>query len=515
MVLLVGVLTISMFYLVHDNIESDIITRIDHNLIQTQNNLQRVFELGFQLPLEGYSVDFREVPAQVLRIAESAVPLLKITRWKPIEKGSSLVYEFKGLSGNSLYEVEVDSRGNLVELEKSLSEDIFYLLKGEFKNKYGDRPQYWMRIQENHEGKLPLRGPRDLDAPHSTSSFEPYTHIMENGHEARILNGTLGAKHSLQLGCYLYQEEGFMQSYRKAFFNMLFPSIILSLGLGWLVSRGIIKELQIIELGIERMGSGELHQPIKGLFSIKEFQLMADKFNQMAIRLKSAMDEMQSLTDQVAHDLRTPITRIRTQIEVSMTKAGNIDPGYVDLLDSCHHLEALINTLLEISKLQSGIQDLDKIPIDLGEMTSKAVVLFGPMAEEKKLTLTVELSPSTILVMAQPKMLQRALANLLDNAIKYTAHGSVKLRLFALDDRAVLEVSDTGIGIEAEHIAHIFKRFYRSPESRIIQGHGLGLSYVQSVVQAHGGQIEVESIPCKGSTFRIHFPLASGSVDQR
>jgi signal transduction histidine kinase len=177
-----------------------------------------------------------------------------------------------------------------------------------------------------------------------------------------------------------------------------------------------------------------------------------------------------------------------------------------DSLEESERIGVMLNTLMDISEAETGIMKLDQRPIKLAELARTVVGLYELIAEDKQIKVTVSVAESTVCV-ADPGRLQQVLVNLVDNSIKYTPrNGSVEIAAEEHATDVTIIVRDTGIGMEAEEIPHIWERLYRGDKSRAERGLGLGLSLVKAIVQAHGGRMEVDSRLGQGSTFRVTFP---------
>jgi signal transduction histidine kinase len=204
------------------------------------------------------------------------------------------------------------------------------------------------------------------------------------------------------------------------------------------------------------------------------------------------------------------VTRIRGIAEVTLTTVTTLD-DYKQMagstIEECDRLLDMINTMLVISETEAGVGKLKQEKVDLAEVIRDACELFHPLAEDKGITLGCHVR-GTFILLGDTWLIQRMIANLLDNAIKYTSRdGSVDITAQKEDEKSVtVSFKDTGIGISEKDLPHIFERFYRGDPSRPHTGNGLGLSLAQAVAQAHGGRIHVASNPGQGSTFTITLP---------
>jgi len=234
--------------------------------------------------------------------------------------------------------------------------------------------------------------------------------------------------------------------------------------------------------------------------------------NTQAVRYQDLRKEFVA---NVSHELRTPLTVIKGFVETLLDSAQQ-DPSKTQryLATIGRHTQQLCNLvgdLLEISRIESQPDLPRRTEVDLGPVIKRAVELLVPAAQSRAQSLAVEVSPSLPRVIGNTDYLERAISNLVDNAIKYTPEGGrITVRGGEQNGFAVVEVADTGIGIPAEDLPRIFERFYRVDRSRSREmgGTGLGLSIVKHIAQAHGGSVEVQSTPGAGSTFRLRVPLA-------
>jgi signal transduction histidine kinase len=231
----------------------------------------------------------------------------------------------------------------------------------------------------------------------------------------------------------------------------------------------------------------------------------------MIERLEEAFHHISRFSADASHELRTPLTIMRGELETAVQNS-KIDPEAREalgtVLEETVRLSKIVDQLLTMSRLDAGEAFLELSHLDFSELARTTVEYMRLLADEKKLALKVE-AAEPVQVEGDPSRLQQVVVNLLDNAIKYTPEGgSVSVSVRAETDKAVLMVTDTGIGISEEGQAHIFERFYRTDKARSRQmgGTGLGLSIVKSIGAAHGGRVSVQSAEGHGSTFRFEIP---------
>jgi two-component system phosphate regulon sensor histidine kinase PhoR len=215
-----------------------------------------------------------------------------------------------------------------------------------------------------------------------------------------------------------------------------------------------------------------------------------------------------------SHEMKTPITVIRGAIETLLDDpamaAGARERFHGKIRDQTNRLSSIVSDLLTLARAESSPESLEREPLDLREPVRESFRALSPSAEAKRISMALSCPEEAVPVLGEWSSLRLVIDNLLDNAVKYTpAGGKVEVRLRMNGESAFLEVEDTGIGIESHEIERIFERFYRvdKARSRELGGTGLGLSIVRHLVQAHGGDVVVESVPGKGALFRVGLPI--------
>ncbi|NJN45612.1 MAG: HAMP domain-containing histidine kinase [Candidatus Competibacteraceae bacterium] len=282
--------------------------------------------------------------------------------------------------------------------------------------------------------------------------------------------------------------------------------ILLGGPIGWFMARRALRGVQEITRTATEIAAGALDRRVAICAQGDELDTLARTFNMMIDRIQALINGMREMTDNLAHDLRSPLSRMRASAEMSLASRGaqvEAETMAATTTEECDRLLELINTTLDIAEAESGAAQLRLTAIDLVAVVQDALELFETIAEDKSLKITTDL-PDHCCIDVDLQRLQRVIANVLDNALKYTpSGGQVTIQLVDTGQQVKLSIADTGIGIAEDELGRIFERFYRCERSRSERGNGLGLSLALAFVRAHEGDIIADSIPGQGSTFTI------------
>jgi heavy metal sensor kinase len=293
------------------------------------------------------------------------------------------------------------------------------------------------------------------------------------------------------------------------------PIILLVAAIGgYLLMSRPLRPVVVLTEQAERVGRKELGERLPVIPTGDELERLSLALNRMIERLEAALAHNHRFSADASHELRTPLTIIRGELEslIQMPSLpGAVMDGVGSALEESNRMAKIVHSLMTISRLDCGGEHMELASVDLVDLVAATLDNMSLLAEEKHITLHFRLGPATY-VTGDSMRLKQIVVNLVDNAIKYTPDGGdIGVFVTAEEQKAVLTVTDTGIGIPAASLPLVFDRFYRADQARSREsgGTGLGLSIVKAICSVHGGTASVESTEGKGTTFRIELPLLS------
>jgi len=320
----------------------------------------------------------------------------------------------------------------------------------------------------------------------------------------------------LEIGMSLADYELQMDKMGAVFAFSLLIMALLGILAGWLQLRTVFYNVEQVRSTAVGISEGNLSSRVELRGQGKELSDLTFAFNTMLDRIQLLMREMRDVSDHVAHDLRTPVSRMRGVAETCLTmhhkslesQARKQAEVLGIVVDEAGKLGEMINTMLEITQTDAGLIHYQQSHINLAEVLREAHDLFQSVAEDAGIVFSMDLPVGDLLVTGNRTRLQRVVSNLIDNALKFSsAGGHVNLSAGIDQDTLFVRIRDHGTGISPTDMEYIFDRFYRADQSRNKPGNGLGLSYAASIIHSHGGDIQVKSAIGEGSTFIVLLPL--------
>lgn len=364
-----------------------------------------------------------------------------------------------------------------------------------------------------------------VQSEHRTESERLFVRVIDRGSEAIVLSDSEGWDPNrleatsvqlldgtiVQVGKSTDARRDILARFRTILGLVTLSIIVIALTGGWLATQSALAPIRRLTDAVRRViATGRTNERVEVGEHDDALSELTRLFNAMLDRVEGLVTAMRGALDNVSHDLRTPLTRLRGTAELALAVPAD-EATYRDALAECieesDRVLVMLNTLMDISEAESGTMPLHREAIPVQELLDRVADLYGDVADAKGVRLNVS-AAATAVVNGDRVRLEQAVANLIDNAVKYTpSGGQVDVDATQSDQRVLISIRDTGSGIPASDLPHIWERLYRGDTSRSERGLGLGLSLVKAIVEAHGGTIDVVSRPAAGSTFTVSLPV--------
>jgi len=446
--------------------------------------LSAVFSLLFIVgSLLLFGVIYVMLSSFILREDATALRLKMLELWVHYESGglANLIQEVReNTRGREPFIIRVaDSKGSTLFLHIS---DIF----GEI-----DLEQFERELPAQHGkiSRMRLKSPK--------RSLEASTIGLADGN-------------ILQVGIDVTNRERILKRVRSTFIISIIPLVLISFFTGSLIAARALRPISRLSTAVRSIiDTGKIEARIPQEASRDELGDLVSLFNRMLEKIETLVEGMKGTLDAVAHELKTPLTRLRGSAEMTLHAQSSIESCRESLgecIEESEHILTMLNTIMDIKEAETGVITLSKTELDISTLIRECVDLYSYVAEEKEVALHAAV-PEEIMISADRGRIRRAVLNLLDNAIKYTHRGG-KIEVSAVREKRfiLISVCDNGTGIDNEELPHIWERLYRGREHSGNPGLGLGLSFVRAIVEAHGGDVSAESAVGKGSKFVIRLP---------
>lgn len=326
-----------------------------------------------------------------------------------------------------------------------------------------------------------------------------------------IMTRRLSDDYILQVGSSNKMREHVIASSINTFLIVMFPFTLVILLLVWVISSSMLKPISNVVGAVQKViYNGKYDQQIPMKRSSREFDELVRLINKMFSKLNTLITNLKETLENVAHDIRTPMTRIRTRAEVALQQQN--DPEELRstlqiIVNESETINSLLRLILDAAEAESGIVKIEKSEFDLTAVCREAVEVYQYVADEKSVTVTLK-SPEELIINADPARIQQVIGNFLDNAVKYTNEETiVEVEVSSTSEMANITIKDQGPGINENELEDVWMHRYRLLRAEKSTGYGLGLTIVKAVAEAHNGSVSVTNRSGKGAEFTFSLPI--------
>jgi two-component system heavy metal sensor histidine kinase CusS len=378
----------------------------------------------------------------------------------------------------------------------------------------GKDSTYWIRVSDP-KGNLVAETPGMNEMLPSTAFPKPKAVATPQDFKAHDKLFSLataatesnGRAYLIQIGQDRTADVQFTREFAALLFVVLLIGILLAALIATTVARRGLRPLAEMAQSLQRIGPMHLHERVPPRERPRELQPLAEAFDDMLERLENSFTRLSQFSADIAHEIRTPIANIRGEAEVALTRERTPEE-YREVMESnlaeCERLSGIVDKLLFLARAETAERTIQRASFDGRAEIEKIAAFYETIAEEHEISITCAGAGK---VSADPLLFTRAVSNLVENALRFTPTGGrVNISIETNKDIAKVFVSDTGVGISAEHVPRVFDRFYRVDSSRSSRGAGLGLSLVKTIAELHGGSATLTSEVNRGTTVSLLFP---------
>jgi heavy metal sensor kinase len=380
------------------------------------------------------------------------------------------------------------------------------------------RTSFFVRVVDADNKTIFLSNPRlwasfDLTRPQDQlveGQWHYYT-SRRDGDLLEVVSARLRDGSLLQVGKGIRERSDVLEQFRDALLATTIPMVLIGFSGGAFLAFRALRPIRNLSVAARSIvNTARFDTRVSETHGGDELNELVRLFNQMLAKIEMLIRGMAQSLDNVAHDLRTPVTRFRGIAEQALRSGASpeaLREALADCLEESERVMSMLNTLMDVSEAETGTMHLMREDIDLAALAAEVAELYQDVAEEKGVKISTQVA-TKIELRADRSRLRQVLSNLVDNAVKYTPSGGrIEIDVFQEGRSAVVVVKDSGRGIPPDEVPRIWDRLYRGDKSRAERGLGLGLSLVKAVVQAHHGHVEVMPNPSGGSVFAVSLPL--------